>query len=75
MRQLPEFITFTGFDDETPVTGMLELAELYPIEWAVLLSPQRQGVEARYPNWHAIQRLVSAKRAHPDESPSMSGLP
>jgi hypothetical protein len=49
VMRAPEFITFTGADDCTDVEGMVALAARYPIEWGVLFSPKRQGVEPRYP--------------------------
>jgi hypothetical protein len=48
--RLPEFITFTGADDETAVGTMRALSERFPVEWGVLFSPSRQGGEPRYPN-------------------------
>lgn len=45
----PEFITFTGADDATGVQGMLALAERFPIEWGILFSASRQGLDPRYP--------------------------
>ncbi|MGY3581931.1 hypothetical protein ACVIGB_001146 [Bradyrhizobium sp. USDA 4341] len=53
----PEFITFTGADDETSVAGMRDLSASYPIEWGILFSPQRQGNEPRYPSQAAIARF------------------
>jgi hypothetical protein len=47
--RLPEFITFTGADDETDVGAMMALSERFPVEWGVLFSPKRQGREPRYP--------------------------
>jgi len=44
----PEFITFTGADDQTDVSGMCALAADYPVEWGILFSPKRQGT-GRYP--------------------------
>lgn len=58
MRQLPEFITFTGVGDDTQIPAMLGLARLYPIEWGVLFSSKRQGREPRYPAWDKIQALA-----------------
>jgi hypothetical protein len=46
--RLPEFITFTGADDETDVDGMVALAARYPVEWGILHSLSRYGVP-RYP--------------------------
>lgn len=54
----PEFITFTGVDDHTDPAGLMELASLYPIEWGILFSPDRQGVDPRYPKMSTIQKLV-----------------
>lgn len=45
----PDFITFTGADDWTDVDGMRALAQRYPIEWGVLFSHSRQGIDPRYP--------------------------
>lgn len=53
----PEFITFTGADDHTPVAGMIELSQKYPIEWGILFSPKHQG-SGRYPTLTSIQRFV-----------------
>lgn len=50
MTRPPEFITFTGADDWTDVAGMVDLSRQYPIEWGILFSPSRQGVDARYPS-------------------------
>jgi hypothetical protein len=50
MIRKPEFITFTGADDHTDVAGMQALSSRYPIEWAILFSTKRQGVDPRYPN-------------------------
>jgi hypothetical protein len=54
----PEFITFTGADDETSIEGMRELARRYPIEWGVLLCADLQGNGGRYPGSDALVRLV-----------------
>lgn len=53
----PEFITFTGVDDQTSIDGMRELSSVYPIEWAVLFSPKRQGIEPRYPAVDTMERV------------------
>lgn len=45
----PDFVTFTGADDETDVYGMIALSEQYPVEWGILLSRSRQGEDPRYP--------------------------
>lgn len=57
---LPKFITFTGVDQWTDPSGMVALANDYPglIEWALLFSPKRQGVEPRYPSLDFVRNLV-----------------
>lgn len=57
-RQLPEFITFTGVDDDTNPTDLIMLAEDYPVELGLLFSPKRQGIEPRYPALSAIDWLT-----------------
>jgi hypothetical protein len=61
LSALPKFITFTGVDDETDPVEMLALGDDYPgrVEWGILFSPKRQGVEPRYPSLNAIEWLVS----------------
>ena len=50
----PDFITFTGADDQTDINDLIALARDYPgrVEFAILYSPKRTGT-ARYPtgNW------------------------
>ncbi len=53
----PIFITFTGADDNTNVIGMVHLASVYPIEWGILFSPDRQGIQPRYPSWTTIHKI------------------
>lgn len=55
MRNLPEFITFTGVDQRTDWRRMEELSEKYPIEWGFLFSPKRQGSDPRYPKLDEIR--------------------
>lgn len=57
--RLPSFITFTGIDDATDLGAARALAEQYPVEFGVLFSPSRQGVEPRYPSWPAIYKLLA----------------
>lgn len=45
----PEFVTFTGADDQTDLDEMVALSRAYPIEWGVLFSVKRQGLDPRYP--------------------------
>lgn len=59
----PEFITFTGADENTSFQGMAELSEKYPIEWGVLLSPKQQGA-GRYPHLTFVFQLSVAARRH-----------
>lgn len=54
----PEFITFTGVDDDTDPAGLVQLADDYPVEFGVLFSPKRQGIEPRYPKLSTIDWLV-----------------
>lgn len=55
----PEFITFTGVDDNTDAMALVQLADDYPVEYGVLFSPKRQGIEPRYPKLATIAWLVS----------------
>ncbi len=54
----PQFVTFTGVDDWTCVHGMFALSDKYPIEWGMLLSPKRQGVDPRFPGGEAQSRIL-----------------
>jgi hypothetical protein len=54
----PQFITFTGVDERTDVAAMKALSAKYPIEWGILFSPRRQGVQNRYPDRRAIERFL-----------------
>ncbi len=54
----PAFVTFTGVDDWTSTEGMRLLARRYPIEWGVLFSRRRQGVDPRYPGGEMLSRLM-----------------
>lgn len=54
----PEFITFTGADNWTCIDGMRALSNKYPIEWGILFSPKRQGIDPRYPGAEAQQRFL-----------------
>ncbi|WP_027578420.1 hypothetical protein [Bradyrhizobium sp. Ai1a-2] len=54
----PEFITFAGVDNWTCVRAMAHLSSLYPIEWGVLFSPKRQGVDPRYPGGDGLSRIM-----------------
>jgi hypothetical protein len=54
----PEFITFTGADNWTFEGDMRKLSERYPIEWGILLSRSRQGIDPRYPDDAALSRFA-----------------
>lgn len=56
----PSFITFTGADNLTDHTKMERLSALYPIEWGILFSPERQNIDPRYPGGEAVSRLAWA---------------
>lgn len=58
MTRNPDFITFTGADDRTDIAGMRRLSDQYPIEWGVLFSPSRQGVDPRYPGGEMQSALL-----------------
>jgi hypothetical protein len=55
---LPEFITFTGVDDDTDPAALVTLADEYPVEYGLLFSPKRQGLEPRYPRLETMAWLV-----------------
>lgn len=56
--QKPEFVTFTGIDADTDVARLRRLQSLYPVEWGVLFSPNRQG-QGRYPDLASVPRLAN----------------
>ncbi len=53
----PAFLTFTGIDASTDLARVEYLSSIYPIEWGVLFSPDRQGQEPRYPDIATIDRF------------------
>lgn len=55
----PEFITFTGVDEDTDPAELSQLADDYPVEFGLLFSPKRQGKEPRYPTLACISWLIS----------------
>lgn len=55
----PAFITFTGVDEDTDSAGLVQLADDYPVEFGLLFSPKRQGLEPRYPKLETIGWLAS----------------
>ncbi len=54
----PLFITFTGVDDATDPTDLVALADDYPVEFGLLFSPKRQGIEPRYPKLSTIEWMA-----------------
>lgn len=60
MTTLPHFITFTGADEWTDIGRMQALADLYPIEWGILFSPKRQGIDPRYPPMTFVRKLIGS---------------
>lgn len=65
MKQIPEFITFTGIDDRTDLARADRLASDYPIEWGVLVSVSNK--DARFPCSQAIGEILTIsgkKSAH-----------
>lgn len=54
----PEFITFTGCDDKTPIKAMQWLSERYPVEWGILFSTKHQGDGGRYPSLEKVAELL-----------------
>lgn len=57
-RNLPELITFTGVDDDTDPSELIKLADDYPVEFGLLFSPKRQGIEPRYPKLWTVSWLT-----------------
>lgn len=58
----PEFITFTGLDANTDLARLASLSGRYPIEWGVLFSRNRQGLDNRYPSHEVIDRILDFKQ-------------
>lgn len=55
----PQFITFTGPDAETSIDEMVSLSNEFNIEFGILFSPSRQGIEPRYPNFKDIECMLN----------------
>lgn len=55
----PAFITFTGVDRAELVSGMVELAAKYPIEWGILLDPAQED-KFLFPGEDERKKLLSA---------------
>lgn len=55
----PEFVTFTGLDENTEPAAILDLSRRYPVEWGILFSPSKAGVDPRYPSLRAARRFYA----------------
>lgn len=55
----PQFITFTGPDADTNINDMVKLSNDYDVEFGILFSPTRQGLEPRYPDFSVIERMIT----------------
>lgn len=55
-RTTPDFVTFTGADDATPVGRMVEIGRRAPVEWGLLFSRKRQN-KGRYPSLDFLSSL------------------
>ncbi len=54
----PDFITFTGVDSQTDLSRLAPLSGRYPIEWGVLFSRNRQGIDNRYPDMEVVHKVL-----------------
>ncbi|CAO3446708.1 hypothetical protein [Azospirillum argentinense] len=54
----PDSITFTGLDARTDLVRAVTIARAYPVEFAFLLSPKRQGQEPRYPGGDTLSPIM-----------------
>ena len=55
----PEFITFTGIDEQTDPTYLRDMAR-YPVEYGILFSPSKTGVDPRYPSYQSARRFYGS---------------
>lgn len=55
----PAFVAFTGMDDASQLPAMRELSARYPIEWGVLIDPQREG----QPSFPAVREVEAIRRS------------
>lgn len=63
----PSFLTFTGVDEKTSISQLVEISTKYSIEWGILFSPKRQGMDPRYPDLDfidSVRRLGLRLSAH-----------
>lgn len=61
----PDFITFTGIDAQTDLEKVAALSGRYPIEWGILFSRNRQGLDNRYPVMDVVERVFDLKNKGP----------
>lgn len=62
-----QFVTITGIDETTDLGRVAELSTRFPVEWAVLMSPDLQGIHPRFPAHEtvdAFRALRVRKAAH-----------
>lgn len=67
MTHQVQSVTITGIDERTDLERVLELSARFPVEWAVLMSPDLQGLHPRFPaqaTIDAFRNLPVAKAAH-----------
>lgn len=55
----PQFMTITGVDDRTDLARLADVSARFPVEWAVLYSPEAQGIHQRFPSQSTIDRLFA----------------
>jgi hypothetical protein len=55
----PAFITLTGVDHAALLPGMQALSKRFPIEWGVLIDPDREG-RPLYPGRSALQSIQAS---------------
>jgi hypothetical protein len=62
-----EFVTITGIDEWTDLDRIQALSARFPVEWAILMSPDLQGLHPRFPAHETIDAFRSLpvrKAAH-----------
>lgn len=62
-----QFVTITGIDAATDIARVQALSARFPVEWAILMSPDLQGAHPRFPGMDvvdAFRTLPVAKAAH-----------
>lgn len=61
MVRLLRTVTITGIDNNVDIQALIELQQQYRrVEWGVLLSATRQGVDRRYPSLERIEAFKAA---------------